>query len=124
MVKIDPEAHKTLRRLSELSGISGNALIEEWLKGCQAVLDGFEYRDYQKISMMSARDERDNICKTYIGRLFIGQLPFDLEDKQMETDVDPEFLETNKRVKKVKVKFTALKVSGDVQDSKGVVHKA
>jgi hypothetical protein len=60
---------------------------------------------------MSARDGRDNICKTYIGRLFIGQLPFDLEDKQMETDVDPEFLETNKAIEQKEKKTEFINVS-------------
>jgi hypothetical protein len=100
LVKIDPEAHKTLRRLSDLSGMDGNALIEEWLKGCQAVLDGFEHRDYQKISMMSARNPKDNVVVTYIGRLFVGRLPLSIEESQMEKDVDPEIFEGNK--KKVK----------------------
>jgi hypothetical protein len=122
-VKISLEAWKTLKTLSSMSQIDGNAILESYLKSCQDVLDNFKTKDYQKLGIMSCRNPKDNIEITYLGRLFIGKLPLVLEEAQMEKDMDPEILRTNQKVKRVKVKFTALRISGDLQDSSGKIHK-
>lgn len=134
-VKISVEAWQVLKRLSDLSGLDLNAIIEMWLLACGKALNSLIQPD--RISLYSAQYVRDgkpqSLVNTYFGSIWLGKLPIPIEDEFLKSDVDPEFLKINedlerkeklgKKVKRVKVKFS-IPCSGDIQDAKGKVHKA
>jgi hypothetical protein len=107
-LKISPEAHKTLRKLADLSGQDVNAIVEEWLASCQKVLDSFG-SGFSRISLMSAFYEKDRLAISYIAPIFTGQfrIPECLDedtkdlvsDRFLRLDVDEKLRKRKKVVK-------------------------
>lgn len=72
--QMSKDAHATLKRLSELSGMTMDRIVSEWLRSVQAVLDTFE-GDFNRISLLSTRQEPDNVSVTFLGAIYTGQVP-------------------------------------------------
>lgn len=113
VVRISLETWNVLEMLAESSGLTENAILSEWTKQIESVLQ--DLGDFQRLTIMSYRPSNkdgklEESVKTRLGAVFLNSEEF--IERDLESDIDPEILANNRALEDFenkKVKFVRVK---------------
>ena len=70
-VSTDRETYETLSLIAERSGMSIAQILREWSLSLKEVLENLSL-PYDRLNVMSVRNDRDNVSVTYLGSIVFG----------------------------------------------------